>query len=110
MSRTSMRRLLRRGVSVLVALVIAYSALLAATPIVMLQPPDRFGRIMAKVPGSGFHAHSLRADVDRRRDGHIEVGDVVPDFSLRTADRKGHVRLSSFRGQRPVVLVFGSYT
>jgi peroxiredoxin len=35
---------------------------------------------------------------------------MAPDFSLPTADRTRIVRLSSFRGDRPVVLVFGSYT
>jgi hypothetical protein len=35
---------------------------------------------------------------------------MAPDFHLPTLDRKGAVRLSSFRTLRPVVLVFGSYT
>jgi hypothetical protein len=38
------------------------------------------------------------------------VGDVAPDFTLRTQDGKDRVRLSQYRGKKPVVLVFGSFT
>ncbi len=38
------------------------------------------------------------------------VGQVAPDFALRTADGKQTIRLSSFKGQKPVVLIFGSHT
>jgi len=44
------------------------------------------------------------------RAGHLQLGDPAPDFSLPTVDRKARVRLASFRGHKPVVLVFGSYT
>ena len=39
-----------------------------------------------------------------------KVGEPAPDFMLKTPDGKRSVQLSSFRGKRPVVLVFGSYT
>jgi peroxiredoxin len=38
------------------------------------------------------------------------VGDAAPDFELLTHDKSQTVRLSDSRGERPVVLVFGSYT
>jgi hypothetical protein len=38
------------------------------------------------------------------------VGDSAPDFSLKTLDGKATVTLSSFKGEKPVVLIFGSYT
>jgi len=44
------------------------------------------------------------------RAGHLKVGDPAPDFNLPTADEKAQVQLSSFRQQKPVVLIFGSYT
>jgi hypothetical protein len=44
------------------------------------------------------------------REGRLKVGDAAPDFSLETYDRKSRVQLSTFRGKKPVVLVFGSYT
>jgi peroxiredoxin len=44
------------------------------------------------------------------RGGNLKHGDEAPDFNLPTQDKSRQVRLSSFRGKRPVVLVFGSYT
>jgi peroxiredoxin len=46
----------------------------------------------------------------RARAGTLQAGDAAPDFRLPTLDHKEFVQLSSFRGSRPVVLVFGSYT
>jgi hypothetical protein len=39
-----------------------------------------------------------------------KVGQTAPDFDLKTADGKQTIRLSSFRGRKPVVLIFGSHT
>lgn len=39
-----------------------------------------------------------------------KVGDLAPDFELQDPDGKVQIRLSDFRGKRPVALVFGSYT
>jgi hypothetical protein len=39
-----------------------------------------------------------------------KVGDLAPDFELRDPSGNTVVRLSDFRGKRPVALVFGSYT
>jgi peroxiredoxin len=44
------------------------------------------------------------------RGGRLAVGEEAPDFDLRTVDKTARVKLSSFRGKQPVVLVFGSYT
>ncbi len=38
------------------------------------------------------------------------VGDAAPDFELPRLDGKGSVRLSSFKGGKPVALIFGSFT
>jgi hypothetical protein len=35
---------------------------------------------------------------------------VAPDFDLPLLNGSGRVRLSSFRGAKPVALIFGSYT
>lgn len=47
---------------------------------------------------------------DRPREGSLQVGDPAPDFELERLDGKGKVRLSSFKGKKAVVLIFGSYT
>jgi hypothetical protein len=39
-----------------------------------------------------------------------KVGDPAPDFTLITRDGKGKISLSDYRGKKPVVLLFGSYT
>ena len=38
------------------------------------------------------------------------VGEAAPDFSLKTLDGKATVTLSKFKGEKPVFLIFGSYT
>jgi hypothetical protein len=38
------------------------------------------------------------------------VGEAAPDFTLPTPDGKKKYRLSQYRGRKPVVLVFGSFT
>ena len=38
------------------------------------------------------------------------VGDMAPDFELTDTSGQHQVRLSDFRGQKPVALVFGSFT
>jgi len=50
---------------------------------------------------------------DRRSNGGgggTEVGEMAPTFTLMSLDGKGETNLASFRGKRPVVLFFGSYT
>jgi hypothetical protein len=44
------------------------------------------------------------------RAGPLRPGDPAPDFELPRLEGSGTVRLSSDRGHRPVLLVFGSYT
>jgi len=39
-----------------------------------------------------------------------KVGEAAPDFSLLTLDGKQTVKLSQHKGDKPVVLVFGSFT
>ena len=36
--------------------------------------------------------------------------DMAPDFELRDVNGEHPIRLSDFRGQKPVALVFGSFT
>ena len=39
-----------------------------------------------------------------------KVGDAAPDFELHDTSGENPVRLSSFEGQKPVALTFGSFT
>lgn len=47
---------------------------------------------------------------DRILEELTKVGDLAPDFTLITKDGKSKISLSDFRGKKPVVLIFGSYT
>jgi len=47
---------------------------------------------------------------DHRKPDTLKVGDVAPDFTLKSPDGKTEQTLSSFKGKKPVALVFGSYT
>jgi hypothetical protein len=47
----------------------------------------------------------------RKHDAHApRAGDQAPDFELTDVTGQHRVRLSDFRGDRPVALVFGSFT
>ncbi len=47
---------------------------------------------------------------EHKPDDAPKKGDHAPDFTLRTLDGEDYVTLSDYRGDKPVVLVFGSYT
>jgi peroxiredoxin len=42
--------------------------------------------------------------------GAPRVGDLAPDFELTDASGNRQIRLSDFRGRKPVALIFGSFT
>jgi hypothetical protein len=53
----------------------------------------------------------IRAEQRVREARAPAIGDPAPDFELPyLGDKAGTVRLSDFRGERPVALIFGSYT
>jgi hypothetical protein len=54
--------------------------------------------------------HTVLVAVGARDAMGPQVGTSPPDFCLKRLGTEERVRLSSFRGQRPVALVFGSYT
>lgn len=101
---------MRRWRKIALGLAVIYLLLLAGLLGAMYQPPEVFGRIMSKTPQLAFLLFPFKPMWLLARAGHLKVGDLAPDFSLQTVDKKVRVRLSSFRGRKPVVLVFGSYT
>ncbi|MBA2301967.1 MAG: hypothetical protein H0W08_04970 [Acidobacteria bacterium] len=97
-----------RGV---VALVAVYVTFFGAVALAMLQPPERFGRIMKHMPAPlVWGALPAPRMWLWARKGGLTEGSPAPAFTLSTHDHASRVTLSSHRGQRPVVLVFGSYT
>ena len=95
---------------IIAGLLAIYIALAGALLLAMYQPPRRFGKIAAGLPRPLFALVPFQALWSVARGGHLRIGDAAPDFDLQTIDKQSRVRLSAFRGQKPVVLVFGSYT
>jgi hypothetical protein len=87
-----------------------YLILLGGLFVAMLQPPAVFGRIMSKLPVVSYFLFPFEPMWLIARRGHLKVGELAPDFALKTADSSQVVRLSSFQGKEPVVLIFGSHT
>ena len=78
---------------------------------VMKGPPEQFGRVMAKIPGpAAFLVLPFETLWMHARSGALQVGSPAPDFNLAKLDKADHIQLSALTKDRPVVLVFGSYT
>ena len=94
----------------LAGLAALYIAATAGLYFAMRQPPERFGAIMSRVPTVAMMILPFRPLWMSARAGHLAAGDSAPDFALPTIDRNRTIRLSEEWRQRPVVLIFGSYT
>lgn len=116
-----MRPYARRWLGVAGIVAFLYAALCGALFALVLRPPDEFGRIMARIPKPFFALFAIvpfETLWNLGRGGALSVGDLAPDFDLARieghavegTDATPRVRLSSFRGTMPVVLVFGSFT
>jgi hypothetical protein len=96
---------------VFIVIAVLYATLFAVVGVAMMQPPVRFGQFMKRMPPALvwglLPAQSMWL---RARAGTLEVGQEAPDFTLPRQNRSSAVTLSTHRGVRPVVLVFGSYT
>ena len=98
-------------VRVLVVLLVLYAGFLGFIWWSMHQPPEKFGRIMSRMPGPAvFLLAPFETMWIHARAGSLHLGDSAPDFSLMKLDKSGPVQLSSLTAHQPVVLVFGSYT
>jgi len=93
------------------AVAVLYVLFGAAVLTAMNQTPERFGRFMRHTPAPlVWGALPAKRMWLWSRRGTLAEGMNAPDFTLARQDRSGRVTLSSFRGKKPVVLVFGSYS
>ena len=77
----------------------------------MHQPPEVFGKVMSKMPGPvPFLLFPFETAWTHARAGSLHIGDPAPDFTLLKVDKSERVQLSQLNENKPVVLVFGSYT
>jgi hypothetical protein len=101
---------MRRLMKIALILALPYPLLLIGLYVAMRQKPEVFSAIMAKTSNLVFMGFPFKTMWLSARKGDLRVGDAAPDFSLETYDRKSRVQLAAFKGKKPVVLVFGSYT
>src|SRR5262249_19225456 len=76
----------------------------------MHQPPEVFGHVMARLPMPAYFVIPFETLWSRARKGQVEPGDAAPSFTVKRLADKSPVELGSLWTEKPVVLVFGSYT
>jgi hypothetical protein len=76
----------------------------------MRQPPEVFGHVMARLPMPAYFLFPFETMWTHARRGTINPGGVAPSLTVKKLEDKSPVELGSLWAQRPVVLVFGSYT
>ena len=103
-------RVLRVVAACAVAGVLAWVAATAALYGAMRQTPETFGRIMSHVPTLAMIVLPFKPLWMSARAGHLAIGDPAPDFALAMLHGDRVVKLSEEIRQKPVVLIFGSYT
>ena len=69
-----------------------------------------FSELIKEIKFSGQYRKSLMATQKKVNANAPGAGDMAPDFTLHDIEGKDSVTLSSFRGKKPVALVFGSFT
>jgi hypothetical protein len=76
----------------------------------MHQPPEVFGHVMAKMPMPAYFVLPFETLWMRARKGQLNVGDAAPDRTVKKLEDRSSIDLASLWTDKPVVLVFGSYT
>ncbi len=91
-------------------MVVLYVVAMAGFAYAMRQPPQTFSRVMMHTGPAPFLLFPFESMWKNARQGRLHAGYAAPDFTLPLLDHSAQVTLSEFRGAKPVVLVFGSYT
>ncbi len=74
-------------------------------------PRDLPDEVLKRLGLTRERFEAMQKDHEEREARAPNVGDVAPAFTLPTlGDRDKSVSLSDFRDERPVGLIFGSYT
>ena len=91
-------------------LLVAWVGFVAFIDWAMHQPPEKFGRVMMHMPMPAYFLFPFETMWTQARFGHVNPGDAAPDLTVQTLDTKAPVQMASLWSDKPVVLVFGSYT
>jgi hypothetical protein len=103
-------KLKRRLLQIIAGVAMLYFCAMAGFAYAMRLPPETFSRVMMHVGPIPFLLFPFESMWKNARQGHVNIGDTAPDFTLALLDHSSQVTLSSFHAAKPVVLVFGSYT
>ena len=106
MKKTTKRRLL----VICGALFVGWLGFVGTIDWAMHQPPEVFGHVMAHMPMPAYFLFPFETMWTQARYGHVNPGEQAPDFTVSTLETKDPVQLASLWADKPVVLVFGSYT
>jgi hypothetical protein len=105
-----MRKAARVLVAFVVMVVVLWTLASAALYAAMRQTPSEFGAFMSHVPPAAMMVLPFKPLWMSARAGTLQVGDVAPDFALPLLKSDRVVKLSEEYREKPVVLIFGSYT
>jgi hypothetical protein len=76
----------------------------------MHQPPEVFGHVMARMPMPAYFVLPFETLWTRARKGQLSVSDTAPSLTVKKLEDHAPTELGSLWAEKPVVLVFGSYT
>ena len=105
-----MRRLTKIFVGFAAGLAVLWLTAALTLYAAMRQPPARFGALMANVPPVMMGILPFRPLWLSARAGALVPGEIAPDFELPMLHGDDVIRLSDRTREKPVVLIFGSYT
>lgn len=110
MGGTTRRRLLRWLSGVAAFCFVGWLCLVGYVNWAMHQPPEVFGHVMAKMPMPAYFVLPFETLWMRARKGQLNVGDSAPVLAVKKLEDHTAIDLASLWADKPVVLVFGSYT
>ena len=104
------RSVRRSAAGVAVVCFAGWLSLVAYVNWAMHQPPEVFGHVMARMPMPAYFVLPFETLWIRARKGQLNVGDSAPAFTVKNLEDHTPTDLAFLWADRPVVLVFGSYT
>lgn len=105
------KKQIRTWVMSVVALCFAcWLGLVAYVNWAMHQSPEVFGHVMARMPMPAYFVLPFETLWMRARHGQLNVGDAAPGLLVKKLEDHNSTNLATLWADRPVVLVFGSYT
>ena len=110
MDVTKKKRLRMWVVTIAAVCFAGWVSLVAYVNWAMHQPPEVFGHVMARIPMPAYFVLPFETLWSRARKGQLSVGETAPGLTVKKLDDHTPTELASLWAERPVVLVFGSYT